>query len=79
MGSLYPLASCVKEGSDSETKSLFWSRLVGMSANLGVIQDQGGLGTKSQAGDHHHDQTQDEHFDHENLMRYEIQKQSDLG
>ena len=28
MGSLYPLASCVKGGSDSETKSLFWSRLV---------------------------------------------------
>ena len=34
-----------------------------MSANLDVIQDQGGLGTKSQAGDHHDDQNQDEHFD----------------
>ena len=28
VGSLYPLASCVKGGSDSETKSLFWSRLM---------------------------------------------------
>ena len=28
---LYPLACCVKGGSDSETKSLFWSRLVTMS------------------------------------------------
>ena len=50
-----------------------------MSANLGVIQDQGGLGTKSQAGDHHDDQNQDQHADHENLMKYEIQKQTSLG
>ena len=28
LGSLYHLASCVKGGSDSETKSLIWSRLM---------------------------------------------------
>ena len=28
MGSLYHLASCVKGASDSETKGLFWSRLM---------------------------------------------------
>ena len=39
-----------------------------MSANLGVIQDQGGLGTKSQAGDHHdnqHNHHDDQHNHHD--------------